>query len=303
MRIWACREMRPGFSFQSFLPGTISLRVTAQCPAKKDFHYNPSRMFFLHQKIIFYSEIVCASDCSENPFACSLQKIVAKSAPGRPKKKYPAVVSFFEKTEAFLLIYGWLKAIIYSNKLLRFSLTLLRSMKMKDTIFTEEIVLNKIYTIRGQKVMLDRDLATLYGIETKRLKEAVRRHISRFPEDFMFELNESEFHNWRTQFATSKSDKMGLRIAPMVFTEYGILMLSGILNSEKAIEVNIKIMRIFVKIRKLLLDNVDLRLIMEEIKKKTEDNTKSIELLFQYFDQLIEQQQNPPERKQIGFGR
>lgn len=64
-------QMRPGFSFQSFLPGTISLRVTAQCPAKKDFHYNPSRMFFLHQKIIFYSEIVCASDCSENPFACS----------------------------------------------------------------------------------------------------------------------------------------------------------------------------------------------------------------------------------------
>ncbi len=77
MTIWACREMRPGFSFQSFLPGTISLRVTAQCPAKKDFHYNPSRMFFLNQKIIFYSEIVCASDCSENPFACSLQKIVA----------------------------------------------------------------------------------------------------------------------------------------------------------------------------------------------------------------------------------
>lgn len=174
---------------------------------------------------------------------------------------------------------------------------------MKDTIFTEEIVLNKIYTIREQKVMLDRDLATLYGIETKRLKEAVRRHISRFPDDFMFELSESEFQNWRTQFATSKSDKMGLRIAPMAFTEYGILMLSGILNSEKAVEVNIKIMRIFVKIRKLLLDNVDLRLIMEEIKKKTEDNTKSIELLFQYFDQLIEQQENPPERKQIGFGR
>ncbi len=174
---------------------------------------------------------------------------------------------------------------------------------MKDTIFTEEIVLNKIYTIRGQKVMLDRDLAILYGIETKRLKEAVRRHISRFPDDFMFELNETEFHNWRTQFATSKSDKMGLRIAPMVFTEYGILMLSSILNSEKAIEVNIKIVRIFVKIRKLLLDNIDLRLVMEEIKKKTEDNTKSIELLFQYFDQLIEQQENPPERKQIGFGR
>lgn len=168
---------------------------------------------------------------------------------------------------------------------------------MKDTIFTEEIVLNKIYTIREQKVMLDRDLAILYGIETKRLKEAVRRHINRFPDDFMFELSETEFHNWRTQFATSKSDKMGLRIAPMVFTEYGILMLSSILSSEKAIEVNVKIVRIFVKMRKLLLDNADLRLIMEEIRKKTEDNTRSIELLFQHFDQLIEQQENPPERK------
>lgn len=195
---------------------------------------------------------------------------------------------------------------IYSNKLLRFSLSLLRSKReteMKDTLFTEEIVLTKIYTIRGQKVMLDRDLAVLYGIETKRLKEAVRRNTGRFPEDFMFELSETEFKDWRTQFATSRSDRMGLRIAPMAFTEYGILMLSGILNSEKAIEVNIKITRIFVKIRKIVLDNAELRLIMEEIGKKTEDNTKSIQLLFQHVDQLLEQQQNPPERKQIGFGR
>lgn len=174
---------------------------------------------------------------------------------------------------------------------------------MKDPLFTEEIVLTKIYTIRGQKVMLDRDLAVLYGIETKRLKEAVRRNISRFPEDFMFELSETEFKDWRTQFATSRSDRMGLRIAPMAFTEYGILMLSGILNSEKAIEVNIKITRIFVKIRKIVLDNAELRLIMEEIGKKTEDNTKNIQLLFQHVDQLLEQQQTPPERKQIGFGR
>lgn len=102
-------------------------------------------------------------------------------------------------------------------------------MKLHEVALAEDFVLNKIYTIREQKVMLDRDLANLYQIETKRLKEAVRRNIHRFPDDFMFELTESEFKNWRTQFATSKSDKMGLRISPMVFTEYGVLMLSSVL--------------------------------------------------------------------------
>ena len=174
---------------------------------------------------------------------------------------------------------------------------------MVHLIYNEEIVLSKIYTFRGQKVMLDRDLANLYGIETKRLKETVRRNSTRFPEDFMFELNDQEFQNWRTQFATSKSDKMGLRIPPMAFTEHGVLMLSSVLNSEKAIEVNIQIMRIFSKIRRLLLDNTELRLIIEEIRKKTENNTKNIELVFQYLDELIEKQENPPKRNEIGFNR
>lgn len=174
---------------------------------------------------------------------------------------------------------------------------------MVHLIYNEEIVLNKIYTFRGQKVMLDRDLANLYGIETKRLKEAVRRNSTRFPEDFMFELNDQEFQILRSQFATSSSEHGGTRYKPMAFTEHGVLMLSSVLNSEKAIEVNIQIMRIFSKIRRLLLDNTELRLIIEEIRKKTENNTKNIELVFQYLDELIEKQENPPKRNEIGFNR
>lgn len=174
-------------------------------------------------------------------------------------------------------------------------------MKLHEVALAEDFVLNKIYTIREQKVMLDRDLANLYQIETKRLKEAVRRNAPRFPDDFMFELTESEFKNWRTQFATSKSDKMGLRISPMVFTEYGVLMLSSVLNSERAIDVNIQIMRVFSKIRRLLTDNSEFRIILDEIRRKTENNTKNIEVVFQYLDELIEKQENPPKRTQIGF--
>ena len=110
-----------------------------------------------------------------------------------------------------------------------------------DFELSEELISNKIYFIRGQKVMFDRDLAALYDIETRVLKQAVRRNISRFPDDFMFELNKTEFENWRSQFVTSKSDKMGLRYLPMVFTEHGVLMLSSVLNSDKAIQTNIQI--------------------------------------------------------------
>ena len=97
--------------------------------------------------------------------------------------------------------------------------------------------------------MLDRDLAELYGVETKRLKEAVKRNSFRFPEDFMFELTKEEFTNCRSQFATYNSDRMGLRYSPMAFTEHGVLMLSSVLNSKKSINVNIQIMRIFTRIR------------------------------------------------------
>ena len=111
---------------------------------------------------------------------------------------------------------------------------------MTTTVPIESIV-SKIVFIRDEKVMLDRDLAELYGVETKVLKQAVRRNIKRFPGDFMFELTKKEFENWRSQFVTSNSDKMGLRYKPMAFTEQGVAMLSSVLHSNRAIEVNIAI--------------------------------------------------------------
>lgn len=165
----------------------------------------------------------------------------------------------------------------------------------------DELVINKIYFLRNQKVMLDRDLATLYGIETKRLKEQVKRNLSRFPEDFMFELTKEEFENWRSQFATSNSDKMGLRYAPFVFTEHGVLMLSSVLNSEKAIQTNIQIMRIFTKIRQMLADTTELSLEVEKVKKSIENQGKNIELVFQYLDELTEKKDTKTEREKIGY--
>lgn len=168
-------------------------------------------------------------------------------------------------------------------------------------ILPDEVVMNKIYFIRGQKVMLDRDLAELYGVETKRLKEQVKRNMDRFPEDFMFELNDAEFNNWRSQIATSNSDKMGLRYKPFAFTEHGVLMLSSVLNSAKAIQVNIQIMRIFTRTKQALMDNAEVRLIIEELRTKTDNNTKNIEVVFQYLEELMTKNENPEPRTQIGY--
>jgi len=163
----------------------------------------------------------------------------------------------------------------------------------------EEVVLSKIYEIREAKAMIDRDLARLYGVETKRLKEAVRRNINRFPEDFMFEMNPSEFQFWRTQFASSKSDQKGLRYAPYCFTEQGITMLSCVLNSDYAIGVNIAIVRTFTKMRTMLLTHKDLLLQMEEIRKKVIGQDEQIQLIFDYLKQFIKEQETP--RTAIGF--
>ena len=167
----------------------------------------------------------------------------------------------------------------------------------------EEIIMNKIYLVRNQKVMLDRDLAELYGVETRVLKQAVKRNLARFPEDFMFEMTKNEFLNWRSQFVTSNSDKMGLRHAPFCFTEQGVTMLACVLNSQRAIQLNIQIVRIFTKIREVLTDNLSVKLEIEEIKKKLENQDKNIELVFSYLDELIEKQENPLPRKQIGYKR
>ncbi|MES2680443.1 MAG: ORF6N domain-containing protein [Bacteroidota bacterium] len=171
----------------------------------------------------------------------------------------------------------------------------------RTSMIPYERVVNKIYFIRGHKVMLDRDLAILYKVETKRLKEAVKRNNGRFPKDFMFEMTKSELENWRTQFASSNSDLMGLRYSPYCFTEQGIAMLSSVLNSEKAIKVNIEIIRAFTRIRQMLNDNTELRLLIEKLEKKTENNSKNIEMVFQYLDQLPDKKQKQTPRKTIGY--
>ena len=115
-----------------------------------------------------------------------------------------------------------------------------------------QIIQSKIYEIRGERVMLDRDIAALYNVETKVLNQAVKRNIKRFPEDFMFQLSKTEFQIWKSQIVTSNSDKMGLRRPPYAFTEQGVAMLSGILNSDVAIDTNIRIIRAFVALRRIV---------------------------------------------------
>ncbi len=148
----------------------------------------------------------------------------------------------------------------------------------KESLIPEEIISNKIFFIRNQKVMIDRDLANLYGVETKYLKRQVRRNIERFPEDFMFELSNEELNILRSQFGTSSWG--GNRYTPMAFTEQGVAMLSSVINSPKAIAVNINIIRVFTKLRELLSNDVSLQLEIESIKRKLTQQSKNIELVF-----------------------
>jgi hypothetical protein len=175
---------------------------------------------------------------------------------------------------------------------------------MSDSIIIipipEDVVISKIHFIRNMKVMLDRDLAALYGVETKRLKEAVRRNIARFPEDFMFEMTKEEFLHWRSHFASSNSDKMGL----FCITEQGVAMLSSILNSDRAIQVNIQIIRIFTKLRALLSSQKEILQKLEQIEKKDIEQDKKIKLIFNYLEQLEkvkQQESDQKKRNNVGF--
>lgn len=161
--------------------------------------------------------------------------------------------------------------------------------------------MDKIYLVRGQKIMIDRDLAELYGVETKVLKQAVRRNIERFPEDFMFEMEKTELENWRSQNVTSKEDRQGLRYAPFCFTEQGVTMLSCILNSQRAIAVNIQIIRIFTRMREMLLTHKDILLKLEQLEKKVTGHDEDIRLIFQYLKELLSPPTHP--RAKIGFRR
>ena len=169
-------------------------------------------------------------------------------------------------------------------------------------LLADEVIMNKIHLIRGQKIMIDKDLAELYGIETKVLKQAVRRNAKRFPEDFMFELNNIEFENWRSQIVTSNdSNKMGLRYAPFCFTEQGVTMLSCILNSERAILINIQIIRIFTKLREMIVAHKDILLKLEQLERKVTNHDENIQMIFKALKQLLNPAQ--PPRRRIGFRR
>ena len=168
--------------------------------------------------------------------------------------------------------------------------------KRKAAVPVERIE-KAILFIRGEKVLLDRHLAELYGVETKVLKQAVRRNIKRFPSDFMFELTKEEFKNWRSQFVTSSSPQWGgARYQPMAFTEQGVAMLSSVLRTDRAIEVNIAIMRAFVKLRQMVAAHKDLKRKLAALEKRYDDQFK---IVFEAIAELM----TPPEkpRKKIGF--
>ena len=167
----------------------------------------------------------------------------------------------------------------------------------KEIVISEESVINKIYLIRGQKMMLDRDLAELYGVTTGNLNKAVSRNEKRFPEDFMFELTKEEFENLKSQIETSSWG--GIRKMPKVFTEQGVAMLSGVLHSDRAIMVNIQIMRAYTKMREMLLTHKDLLLKMEEMEKKVTGQDEKIGQIFNYLKQFIKDQETP--RTKVGF--
>ena len=147
--------------------------------------------------------------------------------------------------------------------------------KELQALVAEQKILNKIYAIRGEKVMLDQDLAEMYGVETKQLKRQVKRNADRFPKDFMFELTPKEFENLRSQIGTSSWG--GTRYMPMAFTEQGVAMLSSILNSKTAIEVNIRIIRVFTKMRAFALTHKEILMQLAKLEKEVSSNSKHTE--------------------------
>lgn len=174
--------------------------------------------------------------------------------------------------------------------------------KELQVLVAEQKILNRIYFIRGQKVMIDEDLAGMYNVETKRLNEQVKRNIKRFPKDFMFSLNQKEVEILKSQNATSRWG--GRRKLPNAFTEQGVAMLSSILNSDTAIEVNIRIIRVFTRLREYALTHKEILVQLAKLEKEVKGNSKDIENIFMVLKELIEKQQRPlPPRNKIGFRR
>lgn len=175
----------------------------------------------------------------------------------------------------------------------------------ENLILREENIASIIYMIRGEKVMLDVDLAELYGVETKILKQAVRRNLNRFPSDFLFELTKEEDALLRSQIIASNIGRGGARYLPFAFTEQGVAMLSGILNSERAISVNIAIMRTFVQMRKLMFSNAELSQRVGDLERlmneHLEDYGSDIQDIYEALRQLMRDQDEEEPRRPIGF--
>jgi hypothetical protein len=173
-------------------------------------------------------------------------------------------------------------------------------------IIPDETLTNKIFLIRGQKVMLDYDLANLYDVETRALKQAVKRNLMKFPEDFMFQLNKSEWQELITVCDNLPRNVKYSPSTPFAFSEAGVAMISSVLNSDRAILVNIQIIRVFIRLRQFLHENTEIRLEIEKIKKELHNQEKNMEVVFQYLDELsnkIEQspKAEPAPRKRIGY--
>lgn len=172
----------------------------------------------------------------------------------------------------------------------------------EKAIVPKEVIMSKILIIRDQKVIIDRDLAELYGVETKRLNEQVKRNIKRFPSNFMFHLTKAE----KDQVVANCDHLQKLKFSPSLpyaFTEHGTMMLANVINSDKAIDVSVQIIETYVKMREMLTDNLSVKLEIEEIKKKLTNHSKNIELVFDYLDELNKKLDTPEldERKKIGY--
>ena len=168
---------------------------------------------------------------------------------------------------------------------------------MQQDLVPSERIKEKIFLVRGKRIMFDFDLAVLYGVETKQLKRAVKRNIARFPEDFMIELTLEELENLRCQFGTSSWG--GVRYRPFAFTEQGVAMLSTVLNSERAIQVNIAIMRAFVKLREMLSTHRELAFQFKELERKVDKHDGEIQAIFKAIQRLMAEPENP--KAKFGF--
>ena len=171
-------------------------------------------------------------------------------------------------------------------------------------ILPDETIINKIYIIRDKKVMIDRDLAELYGVDTRVLNQTVKRNLKRFPDDFMFQMTREELENWKSQIVISNVEKMGIRKLPLVFTEQGVAMLSSVLTSERAISVNIQIIRVFTRMRTMIESHKEILRKLEQLEKKDLELDEKVTLIFEYLKELEQtktEEADSSKRKRIGF--